>query len=478
MKSSELIKRNIELFLVSLFIGAINIIFPQNPGFFKGFFNPYLFFALLVSVYYGKYYGFSSLIISSFIILLPLPFAIELFHPGLYSVPGAEYWKSLQALSLIPLALTLIGVYVFGMIRDSYVSDVNRKKERLKKISREKGSFHRQLRVLKTVNRELEQRVMGQQDSVTALYSQLQKLYSLDLKKALDTIMETARKFSGATSISIWELKPDSKDLKLAAGLGWEISEEVKTTIPVDNSLEGWVVRNNMMFSVKMLLQYENLRKMDTGRNLITLPIAAGRKIWGVLNIEEMPFAKYNLYTEKLLMMILDLAGPALERAIEYESVIQQAEVNPLTGLPSFSQFYSLLQQDLRRTMLQKGTLSVIILEFLNFYALVEEFGKEKIYTLIAGILEELKRLSGSKASFFHYKGENQIAALFPNLDFDGASLFSLETLELINGSDWKINEKPLNLETVLGYAALGGKEMTVDEILQVAENILEMQKV
>ncbi|MBA7613230.1 hypothetical protein ES703_20475 [subsurface metagenome] len=478
MRFSKLIKRTGELLLISFFLGAINIIFPYNPGFFKGFFNPYLFLALIIAVYYGKYYGFMSLIISCFVIVLPLPLALELIHPGSTDFPRAEYWKSLKAVSLIPLSLALIGVYIFGIVRDAYESDKKRKQALLKKISREKGLQHRQVKVLKNVNQELEQRVSRQQDSVTVLYSRLQELYSLNYKKALETILEVAQKFSGATSISIWEFKPESKELKLAASAGWETSGQVKTAIPVDNSIEGWVVRNNMMFSVKMLLQYDNLRKMESGRNLMTFPIAAGTKIWGALNIEEMPFFKYNLYTEKLLQMILSLAGPALERAIEYESVIKQAELNPFTGLASFSQFYSLLQQDLRRTVLQKGTLSIIILELINFSALVEEYGKEKMYGMIAQIADELKRLSDSRAGFFHYKDENQLAVLFPNLDYDGASLFCFKTLEAMSGREWQLDRKPLSLEVVLGYAALGGKEMTADEILQVAENILEMQKI
>ncbi len=54
-KSASPIVRSGELFLFSLIIAAINLLFRQNPGFFKGSFNPYLALALIVAAYYGKY---------------------------------------------------------------------------------------------------------------------------------------------------------------------------------------------------------------------------------------------------------------------------------------------------------------------------------------------------------------------------------------------------------------------------------------
>jgi diguanylate cyclase (GGDEF)-like protein len=369
-------------------------------------------------------------------------------------------------------------VYILGLIRDAQAGKLSKEKQRVRMFSRQKGELLKQRRTLKTINQELEQRVSRQQDSITALHSEIQQLYSLNLDKALETILATVQRFSGASVLSIWQLRSESKDLQMVVSRGWEEGTARPSVISLENSIEGWVLRNNSIFSVKMLGQYENLRRMDRGYNIMCFPIAAGRKIWGVLNIANMPFAKYNLYTEKLITMILALAAPALERAVEYAAVITQAEVHPQTGLPAFAQFFSLLTNTLQRARQNRETLSVLILELSNFDTLSETFGRENALKLVSELAGQMVIQSRNKANLFHYKGENQIALLYPNLDYDGASLFALEALNRINEREWILNEQKVNLEVTIGYASLSEEQLEAEGLLQIAENILEMQKV
>ena len=475
MRSQKPITRIGELLLFPIAIGAVNLFFRDNPGFFRGSFNPYLLLALIVAVYYGKYYGLLSLLFSSLIIALPLPFVLSIFQPGTW---GPSYWADLRSVAPVPMAATLVSAYILGLIRDAQTGRLAKAKERVRLFSRQKGELLKQKRVLETINQELEQRVSRHQDSITALHSEIQELYSLNLDKALETILSTVQRFSGATEVSIWQVHPETKDLHLVVSRGWDESGSRPTVISVENSIEGWVLRNNTVFSVKMLGQYENLRQMDRGHNIMTFPVAAGRKIWGVLNIADMPFAKYNLYTEKLVTMILALAAPALERAVEYEAVVTQAEVHPVTGLAGFTQFFSLLKNTLQGARRDKETLSVLILELTNFDTLSESFGRENALRLVSQLAGQLLILSRNKANLFHYKDENQIAVLYPHLDYDGASLFSLETLSMINEKEWILQEQKVNLEVMVGYASLSEEQLEAEGLLQIAENILEMQKV
>ncbi len=473
-KYSSLIRSG-ELLLFSIIIGGINLFFHLDPGFLEGYFNPYLILPLVAAAYYGKYYGFLSLFFSLFVVMLPLPLILKLAHPESWD---PQYWARLKQTSLIPLVLTLGGVYLFGIIRDSYTARIKRLKERLKDISRDKGILKKRVKGMDIVGRELEERVSKQQDSLTSLYSSIHELYSLNLSKVLDAILETVQRFVGAAKASIWEHSAESRSLKLAASLGWSADESAAADIPEADTIEGWVFRNNRMFSINLLLQYDNLKKLDTGRNLLTIPIMGGGKVWGILNIREMPFAKYNPYSEKLLQMIVSLADPALGKAIEYESVIRQAEIHPVTGFPSFSHFYSVLEKEIQRMTLQGETLSIVIVELANFEEIAEDFGEEKTYSLLIRVTEVLTKLAHERARLFQYKANNQIAFLIPNLDYDGASLFSLEVLGTLNGENWTIDDVSQPVEAVLGYAALGEKKMTADEMLEIADNLLEMQKV
>jgi GGDEF domain-containing protein len=464
-----------ELAVFSVVIGGVNAFFPANPGFLEGVFNPYLVLALFAAVVYGKYHGFASLSFSVIVVALPLPVAFGLLMPDA-RVDLVAYWTSLWGRAPIPVAITMVEVYLLGLARDSIARGEREDRIRMAEISRDKGLLMRQTRVLQTANLELEERIAGQEDSITSLYAQIEALQSLNLGKALQVILEMVRRFVGATRSTIWEHRPESGRLQLVAGLG--VEEGGPSSLPDENTIEGWVVRNNTAFSLKMLLEYDALTRMDTGRNIITIPISAGRKIWGVLNIEEMPFAKYNLYSERLLLLIMALAGPALERAIEYDSVIRQEEINPVTGLPSFSQFFLLLEKELARVSAENGTLAVVIFELANYPALSQEFGKDEVLRLMARMARAAQGMAVAQSRIFHYKGETQIVILCPNLDADGASLFSLNVLSKANSEVWEVHDSRAYLELILGFSVRTGAEKSAGELLENAEKLLEMQKV
>lgn len=476
MNRNRGLRLGLELVVLSLAVGGINLLFPQHPGFVSTNVNLYLFASLLVAAYYGRYPGFFTLSLFLVIVLGPLPPALRLIYGPAVAPPGLR--QQLLHTGLLPFVAALVGVYLFGFIRDSTRSSQDRLLGRLKRTIREKVVIGRKAEALEEANRELEERVFRQTDSLTALYSQVQNLRSYDLSKALDALLETIERFSRATSASIWEYLPDEKELRLVAHRGGADEARALTKVPVAKSIEGWVVRNDMMYSVRLLSHYVNLQELDDGRNIITLPIKAGSRVWGVLNIESMPFARYNLYTERLLQVIMALVSPALEHAVESETTLAEAEPDRHTGLPTYPQFHAILEKDLYRAEVQKGSLSVIILELANAEELKSEFGSEKYYTLLVRVIDELRTLTQGKAHLYHYQAEHQLALLYPNLDFDGASLSCLEILSMVTSTEWSINEKPVSVDAVVGYASVGEKKQSVDELLDSAEHLLEMQKV
>jgi GGDEF domain-containing protein len=470
-------RKALEILAFTLVVSVVNWFFPLNPGFLVGFFNPYSILSLLIAVSYGKYYGFLALGFTAVEVGLGLPLARSLGSGAGFAIPRTA-WAELGRLAPLPVAASIIEIYLLGIMRDSLTRKDRAARERLVSLSRDKGLLKRQVRALREANLELEERISRQEDSITSLYSQVQVLASFNLGKALSAILEMTARFVGATRCSIWQHRPEEKSLAFVTGMGWDRGTESSTLLSDEGTIEGWVVRNNSMFSVKMLLSNDALARMDQGRNILTMPITAGRRTWGVLNIEEMPFAKYNLYSERLLQVIMALAGPALERAIEFESVVRQEDVNPITGLPSFPELYAMIQLELARLAVDNGTLAVMVLEVANYRGLADQHGREQVLLLLRDLARVVQEASGGQARVFHYKAEPQLAVFYPKLDADGASLFSLTILEKANSTEWKAKEERVFLEIILGFAARAGAEQSADDLLEAAENLLEMQKV
>ncbi|MCK5673699.1 MAG: hypothetical protein KAH95_09990 [Spirochaetales bacterium] len=464
----KIFRKIAELFFLSLTLFIVNLYFPENPGFFKSSLNPYFLIAALISAYYGRNYGYLSLGFSLVFILIPI-------NPDFNII---VYWKTLWSLISIQIPVVLIIIYLLGMIHHSFVSQIKTQRLYMKKVSLDKNKLQKELSTVSAVNRELEERVLRQQDSVTALYTQVKAMHSQNLSKTLGVLISTVQKFSWAEKASIWEYEKNSKQLVMVANVGWDSDDVLNTIESVDSTINGWVYRNDRIFSVRMLLEYENLSAMDTKRNILTFPINLSNSIWGVLNIEAMPFTKYNLYTEKLLAILIDLAGTAIERAVEYEALIEYNEVNPETNLPSVSQLFSFIENEIKKSAENQSVFSVILLELTEFDDLIKTHGDKRVYKLMLLMLDKLHSLSGNMVDFFHYKEKNQIAIYYPNIDYDGASLFCLESLGVINSYNWTINDNKILLDVILGYSSIGSEDISAEELLNLAENLVEMQKV
>ncbi len=465
----------LEAILASLVPAGINLLFPDNPAFITVYFMPYIVCALFFAVFGGVLSGFISFSASAALAVGVLPLCVPLLYAEL---SAGELWRSMYPGIFIGFAPGVLLTYLFGSIHDRYVRENDLLRERFKKQVKRSYRSSVMIKSLIKTNEELEERLSRQQESIMALFNQVKKIDTVSVETVLDVLLETVNIFTRAGSASIWKYIPVHGTMELASARGWEAEKGTETVIPVDSTIEGWVVRNNQYFSVRMLLQYDNLRRLYNDRNIITFPIQVENHIWGVLNIEELPFVKYNLYTERLLFIIISLIEPSLHKAVEYNAIMQREEVDGLTGLPLFTSFYNVLQKELERKQIEQGKISIIVLDIVNYPDIIAEHDEAKVKgELIPQIIQAIYQATENQGQGFQFKMDNQFGFIFPNLDYDGASLYCLEILERMNSFDVSLEDRKLQLEVIIGFSAFAGNE-NADDMIDRAENLLEMQKV
>jgi transcriptional regulator with GAF, ATPase, and Fis domain len=94
-----------------------------------------------------------------------------------------------------------------------------------------------------------------------------------------------------------------------------------------------------------MLLQYQLFEQLTQNEAILALPIMIDRRVWGVLNVEDLPFERYSLYTERILQLIVKLAEPSLSPIIEHQRLFSESEKDPETGIPSSPNSFALSRQ-------------------------------------------------------------------------------------------------------------------------------------
>jgi GGDEF domain-containing protein len=156
---------------------------------------------------------------------------------------------------------------------------------------------------------------------------------------------------------------------------------------------------------------------------------------------------------------------------------VRQEDIHPVTGLPSFPQLYAMLELELARLQDEKGTLAIVILEIANFAPLAEQAGRAEAFTVATRLAAIARESAAGAVWVFHYKTDEQLAVLCPSLDADGASLFALGVLGRVNEEEWSLAGARAAVDVVVGFAARTGTQ-GADELMEAAENLLQMQKV
>ncbi len=453
-----------ETILISFIIGA-GLLFPQSEIIFPSRQTAILVTALFLSFWHGRTAG----LLSYFLIQL-------LFQTGQFLL-GDPTLNIEEILINATLGITLS--YLGGSLNQFRLYQIDKILTRFRRLSDSQSKLREISNAQQDIIRELEERVTRQRTSLNLLYQRIQEIDCLDTSKSISIMLDTIIHFTEASSLSLWVFHSETNTLKLKMRKGTEKMESEREEVELKSSIEGWVFRNNQLFSLRMAMDYENLNSLNLEESIICCPVVLDNRTWGVLNIEKLPFIKYSSYTENLVQIIISLSQPALKRALDFESLLVEEEENPVTGLPQFTQLYRIMEKYTYEENATANSSSLILLEFMDFRDLIEKYGLEEIRKLQLQVIRKLPEKSSALPELFHYREDSMMALFIPSLDFDGCSLFCLESLELINNSIWTVRGEQIPLEINLGYASCGiSEKMDPDDMMKRAEYLLEIQKI
>ena len=452
-----------------LFPCALNLVFSGDPGFLKWFGLPYL----LSGIIFTGFYGFTWGALQSILAIL----AGFLVFPALAGRISPTWLPELLNALQFSGPLFLLSWLAIGFSHNRQKHHEREFLGRLRLAIHGQRAIRRKANSLERVNRILESRVANQKDSITLLRSQVHKLASLNLDQALATLLETIHLFTDMKSGSVWTSSGDTRELSTAATFGWTETSGRQRQLGLENSIEGYVFRNGKPFSVRMALGTQEFAKLDYEFNILTYPIRVRGRVWGVLNIEDLPFERYSLYTESVLEILLSLVEPYLSDILDHEALFDQREVDDDTGLPQATQLYRTLAKDIEHRGQSGAEISLIVIEISNFADLLDTCPRQELKKLFPRIKEEFDAAHNMKSRAFHFKNDNQMAFVIGGLGQDGTSFLCLDLLSTIPGMGLEISGQPVPLEVIVGFST-SHDGVSGENMIGIAENLLEMQRI
>ncbi len=457
--------RWLEALAVGVLVSLLGLLFPGDQGFAGLGYLPQALTAVVVASLLGAGPGVLALV-SAALATAALPLLAAIL--GFRFPPASSL--SLLELARIPAAVSLVGALAAGSIRDAAEKREKKLFERIRETVRRSERLSNMTDTLIKINEELEARVSGQRESVSTLYARIRKMDKLELGSVLEALLEGVRAFSQAERAAVYEYDPLSGRLALQT---W-IEAKPEEALDLADCIEGWAFRNDRSFSLRMVGSELGLAHIDTKRSILTYPLKAGEQAWGILNIDEMPFYRYNPTTEKNLEIIVSLAAAYIRRSVDFRERVLKRPRNLVTGLPGYGELVRLLGEELANRDLVRGSLSAVLVEFLDFDKLVFEHSGVKALGIIKTIAVESAK--SERAIAFHYKSESQLAFILPGRDRDGASLFCLEFAQLVDTRAPQIDGVAIRLEPVFGLAA-AGQAADTQTLLAEAERLLALSR-
>ncbi len=367
------------------------------------------------------------------------------------------------------LALPIFGLsFLFAWTHEKYQKKFWKKAA--SSLVQEKYQQQNRMNSLTRELDELKQRIGYQDESIITLYSQLRKMDRRDFSQALDTLLETVELFTFCTKASLWKFDQEEHRLQLVNFLGYEQTERPFPYKPVDTTIQGWAFRNNRTFTLRMLVDNPHLYDLEDGTTIMALPFVLQNKPWGIISLEEMPFERYTAYTETLLEILLRVAEPVLDRLYEFELTVSASEWDTLTGLPQYGMLIRSVTSLLTESLRMGSRFSLVVLEMSGTDPRKppQQSTKESMLDLV----DALDQCFPDQARVYHFKQDNQLAFILPNIDEDGTAMICMNILS-------EATRNYRETEFFIGYSnSRGNHSLNAQDMIKEVEHILEIQKI
>lgn len=282
-----------EVVLLLGVLSAVNLAWPERPGFVGVEPHPYYGVVLLVTVRYGFVAGMGGAALASALYFAQLVIGLD-----------APSWRDFLAFEYARPAVVMgAGAALVGLVADGHLRRVRALEETLDALRAERGSLARDQARLRDVNAELAERVSRADSTLPVLYRYVRRLNVADQGGIHAALVDVLRDAMGARQASVYTV--DGGRLTKSAGGGPPMPR--LTEPAVRRLLAGQVL---------------TLRDVAAGPGeapplFMAGPLREGPEgpVVAVLTVDDIDFERYTQAALRLFRVLVDWAAYSLAHA-------------------------------------------------------------------------------------------------------------------------------------------------------------------
>lgn len=451
-KKSELM----EILLGYAIAVAINIFwFRDNMGFYGFKFHPYWIIIIAIASRYGFRGGVIAGVAGG-VIMLAL---IKIGHPELEikQFMGYKYFGT-------PLFFLAVGTFL-GELREIQKSKFEDLENRHNDLKNSFSDLSRNYEAINLSKQELDTRIIGQEQTISTLYESAHALKSLKEGDIYPAVLRLLKEFVAVEECSIY--KASENRLKMIVNLGWQEDNNRPLEVGFDDEFMGKAFSSGELVSINDVLTTNKSQTFSDLNLIFSVPIIDSRKeVLGVLNVEKIPFIKFNPQSIKMVSLLANWCGSAIENARIYKETKDKNIADDITGAYTYDYLCNRLDEEFQKARRYKFTFSILVLRIMEYNNIPENKMLEILpvfNTIFKGTVRNTDLLFvGKDPGIFIY--------LFPFTPAKGVKIVKDKLINAINEFKFRpYDDENKMLGVRAGIAEYNDKVETFTELIQMS---------
>ena len=237
--------------------------------------------------------------------------------------------------------------------------------------------------------------------------------------------------------------------------------------LPVDEGIVEIAITSGETVSLNALTSSEEFAALSEEGIVICVPLLNSKdQVLGVLNIEKLPFIKFNPQAVRLASIIGEWCGSAIENARTYKDTRDKNISDDITGAYTYTYFLKRLKEEFMRARRYGQELSLITLEIADYQAIEKEY-QQDILTVVSLVFNNKLR---AVDLIFHDQDASRYFIVLPGTPFAGAHVVNKKIVAEIDAFKFRpYEDKKRELSIQTGVCAFESEMKTPDEMIEKA---------
>ncbi|MCH7782323.1 sensor domain-containing diguanylate cyclase, partial [candidate division KSB1 bacterium] len=307
---------------------------------------------------------------------------------------------------------------------------------------------------------------------------------NLKFAEILDLLLSVMKDVISYDRLTITEYKTGSDQAKIIRVEGQEDDFTENTTFPIKEGLNGWVIRKCTPIRIPdlekddhFLPRFSSQEKSNKNlRSFLAAPISYHDVCFGAISIESLKTDNFSERDEKILTMLANNFGVALERSHALQQLEMQATTDELTNVYNYRSFMQRISEEIERSYRYKSSFTLLMLDIDYFKSVNDKYGHlagDKVLSLVAVAIKKSTR----NVDFVCRYGGEEFCVILVETGMQKALLTAERIRKKIKNLETNFQDQIINVTISIGAVKFPNSSKDYEKLISEADTALYRAK-